>query len=64
MLVALERVAADQLGETIGLVSVRGPDRPHLVEDDADAAFSELKCGFGSSDTSSDDGDLAVQALF
>ena len=36
-----ERVAADQLGESIGLMRRRLPDGPHLVQRDAHAAFGE-----------------------
>src|SRR6266513_1830822 len=36
-----ERVAADQLGESIGLMRRRHPNRPHLVQGDADASFRE-----------------------
>ena len=37
-LVAAERIAADELGEAIGLVDGGGTDRPHLVERDRHAA--------------------------
>jgi hypothetical protein len=35
--VAAEGVAADELGELVGLVNKRRSDRPHLVQDDPHA---------------------------
>ena len=44
-LVAAEGVAADQLGEPIGLVHGRRTHRPHLVQRDAHAARRRLPGG-------------------
>ena len=64
MAVALERVAADEFGEAVGLVRVRGADRAHFVESYVEAALGELPCGFGSGEASADDGDVGVQVPF
>ena len=44
----LEGVAADQLGEPVGLVRRRAPDRAHLDERDLDAALGERPGGFAA----------------
>ena len=57
MLIAFEGIAADEFGETVGLVRVRGADRTHFVEDDIDASLGKLPGGFGAGETASGDGD-------
>ena len=54
-LVAAERVAAHQLGEPVGLVHERRPDRPHLEQRDGHTARSDLPGGFGAGEAAADD---------
>ena len=44
----LEGVAADQLGEAIGLVRGRHADGPHFVQGDADAALGQRPGGLAA----------------
>ena len=55
--VASKGVAADQLGEAIGLVHRRGARRPHLVERHRHAARSGLPRGLAPGQATSDDAD-------
>ena len=54
-LVAAERIAADQLGERVGLVHGGRPHRPHLVERDGDAELRRLPRGFAPGQAAADD---------
>jgi hypothetical protein len=53
MLIALERIAADQLGQAIGLVCVGGSDRAHFVQNHIDPALRQLPRGFGTGQAAS-----------
>ncbi len=55
--VAAEGVAADELGETVGLVHRGRPHRPHLVEDDRHIERRRLPGGFAPGQAAADDGD-------
>jgi hypothetical protein len=55
VLIAFQRIAADQLGEAVCLVCISGPERPHLVQGDIDATLRELPGGFGTGKTCADD---------
>ena len=57
MLIAFEGIAADEFGETVGLVRVRGADRTHFIKNDVDTALGELPGSFGAGETASGDGD-------
>jgi hypothetical protein len=54
MLVAFQRVAADQFGETVSLMRVGRADWPHFVKRDLDAALGELPCCFRAGQAASD----------
>jgi hypothetical protein len=57
MLIALEGVAANEFGEAVGLMRVRGADRAHFIENYLDAALGELPGSFGAGEaTSGNDG--------
>ena len=64
MLVAFQRIAADEFGEAVGLMGVGGAHRAHFVEDNADAAVSQLPCGFGTGEAAAGDYDAGLQVLF
>ena len=49
-----ECVAADELGEAIGLMGRRHPDGAHLVQRHADAALSERPGGFAAGEAAAD----------
>jgi len=64
-LFAFQRVAANQLGEPIGLVSGGGAGRPHLVQFDSEAGLRDLPGSLRSRQTAADDvDDLRVHAHF
>ena len=44
-IVGAKGVGADQFGETVRLVRIGPPDRPHLVEYDRNAGLGDLPCG-------------------
>src|SRR5205085_7508013 len=50
-----ERVTADQLGESIGLMRRRHPDGPHLVQPDAYTSFGERPGSLASGETTTHD---------
>ena len=52
--VAAERIAADELCETIGLVDFCGPRGPHFVDSDSDASRSGLPGGLAASQPAPD----------
>ena len=58
MLIALQRIAADQLGQAVGLMRIGGAHRPHFVERDVDAALRELPGGFRARKASADHCDV------
>ena len=58
-LVAAERVAADELGETVGLVDVGGPDGPHFVDGDGNAARGSLPGSLAAGQAAANDADWA-----
>jgi hypothetical protein len=60
-LVAAERVAADELGESIGFMNFCRPDRPHLVNDDGDSAGGCLPRRFASGQAAADDVNAGLQ---
>ena len=57
-LVAAEGVAADELGELVGLVDGRRPHRPHLVENDPYAGGGGLPGCLAAGQPAADDGDV------
>ena len=59
-LVAAEGIAADELGEPIGLVDGRRPHRPHFVQRDRHAARGRLPGSFGTGEPATDDGDHEI----
>ena len=62
MLIALQRIAADQFGQAVGLVGVGRAHGPHFVERDIDAALRELPCGFGAGEASADYCDVRLHS--
>lgn len=54
MLIAFERIAADQFGETVGLMRVGRADRAHFVKHDLDATFGELPGRFRTGQAAAD----------
>ena len=54
MLIAFQRIAADQFGETVGLMRVRGAHGAHFVKCYVDAALGELPCRFRAGEAASD----------
>ena len=54
---ALQRVAADEFGETIGLVRGGGARGTHFVEDAGDTAAGDLPGGFGAGQAATNDVD-------
>ena len=60
-LVCLERVAANQLGQPIGLVRRRLAGGAHFVEDDGQTLAADLPGRFRSGKTGADDVDGAGQ---
>ena len=58
--VAAERVAAHELGESIGFMYSGGSCRPHLVKRNGHAARRSLPGGFRTSEAAADDGDHAT----
>ena len=54
---ALQRVAADQFGEAVGLVRRGGAHGTHFVEDARNAAAGDLPGGFGAGESAADDVD-------
>ncbi len=58
-LVAAERVAADQLGQPIGLVDFGRPNRPHFVDGDGNAARGRLPGRLTTGQAAADDVDWA-----
>ena len=54
-LLGLQRIAAHQFRETIGLVCRRGPHRTHFVQHDRESGFGNLPGGFGARESSADD---------
>ena len=58
-LVAPERVAAHQLGETVRLVDVGGPSGPHFVDGDGYAASGSLPGSLAAGQAASNDADWA-----
>ncbi len=59
---ALERVAADELGELVGLVRGGGLHGAHLVERAGEAAAGKLPGGFGAGESAADDVDVPGHA--
>ncbi len=57
MLIALERIAADKLGEAIGLMRRRAENRAHFVKSDIDAALGDLESSFRSGKAAADNVD-------
>ena len=57
MLIALERVAAHEFGETVRLMGIRRPNRTHLAKPDAKTPLRELPRGLSPGKTSTDDAD-------
>jgi hypothetical protein len=55
--VAAKRVAADELGEPIGLVNSRRMDRPHFMKGDIDAQRSSLPGRLAAGKAAADDSD-------
>ena len=62
--VRLERVAAHQLSQPIGLVRRSLRDRPHFVKTHAQAAARDLPGSFRSGQTSTNHGDLRCHSRF
>ena len=60
-LVTAEGVAADQLGEPVGLVDRRRPNGPHLEERHRHAARRGLPCGFDARETAANYGNHDVR---
>ena len=56
-IVRAEGVGADELGEALGLVSVRAPNGAHLVQDHRNACLGDLPGGFGPGKAAADDVD-------
>ena len=54
-LVGAERIAADQLGQSVGLMHGGRPHRPHLVNGDVRAGFSGLPRRFTTREPAADD---------
>lgn len=54
-LFTLERVAADQFSETVGLMRGRAPGGAHLVKHNVCARFRRLKSSFAAGETSAYD---------
>lgn len=54
VLVALERITANELGKTVGLMRRRAHYRPHLAQNYGDAALGELKRCLGSGQPAAD----------
>ena len=50
-----ERIRADEFGEAVGAVCVRGAVWPHLVQNNIDACIGDLPCGFRTGETAADD---------
>jgi hypothetical protein len=48
---ALQRVAADELGHAVRLMSRRERDRTHLIENHRVSVFRSLECGFSACKT-------------
>lgn len=63
MLIALERIAAHQLGQTIGLVRVGSANRAHLIKHHVDAPLRQLPRGFGTGKTASCDYDAGERTV-
>ena len=55
--VAAERIAADELGEPVGLVNGSGAQRPHLVQRNGHAARRGLPRGLGAREAAAYDPD-------
>lgn len=62
-LLAFERIAADELAETIGFVCGSALAGAHFVQNDRDARLGGLKCGFAARKPGADDLDR-LQVLF
>ncbi len=56
--VGAERIGADELGESVGLMRLRRPRRPHLVERDGHGRRGELPGGFAAGKAAADDVNL------
>ena len=52
---ALERVGANQLGETVGLVRRRAAHAAHFMDHDVVPALGELPRGFAAGESAADD---------
>ncbi len=52
---AFQRIAADELAESIGGVRGRPPVRAHLVENDMRTRLGSLKCGLTAGETRAND---------
>ena len=55
MLIALERIAANEFRKPVGLMRIRGADGAHFMQDDVDAALGQLPCGFGAGQSAAGD---------
>ena len=64
MLIALQRIAADQFGEAIRLVGISRTDRAHLIKRDVDATLRQLPRGLTSCQPAADYLNSLVQILF
>ena len=60
-LVGAERIAADELGEAVGLVHGRRAHRAHLVDRHVHAKFRRLPGGFAAGEAAADDVNHSVQ---
>ena len=56
--VGAERIGADELGESVGLMRLRRPRRAHLVERDGHGRRGELPGGLAAGKTAADDVNL------
>jgi hypothetical protein len=63
VLIALQRIAADEFGQAVGLVRVGGANRAHFIKRDADAAFGELPGRFCAGEATADYCNLRKQVL-
>ena len=64
MLIALQRIAADEFGQAVGLMRVGRAHRPHLVKRDVDAALRQLPGRFRAGKAAADHCDVRLQILF
>jgi hypothetical protein len=63
VLIALQRITADEFGKTVGLMRIGSPNGAHLMERDIHAAPGELPRGFGARKPSADNCDTRDQIL-